>query len=198
MDARSKFLESDGLIDKLVDHIDATKCYFALGRDLLGSHTIVSNIIGKTHVDYDEVVYECLYRWKNEHGASAGDKLIQIFKDVKLGELAEKVEQELKKEPMLLNDDTYIQRIVDRMDCVAVHHRLGLALLDYNSGRLSNLIGPLTCPPDQYRDALLSVLITWRNQSGTSIKSLEKLKQVLIGRGQRDAAHVLHQMEYGP
>nr|XP_054756980.1 uncharacterized protein LOC129263083 [Lytechinus pictus] len=196
-EARSQVLRNDRLMYQLAETIDAVKYYFPLGRDLLGSQAAVSNIIGRTEPDYQEIVFKCLYTWRNANGKGKGERLVEIFKGVELDKVAAYLEHALARNPNCLGEDRFLQSLASKIDCASVYRKLGLPLLDNNSARLSNLIGPLNIQFTQYREALFQVLIRWRNREGSYLKSLESLKKTLLRHGLSDTAHQLHHMEYG-
>eukprot|EP00057_Strongylocentrotus_purpuratus_P018133 XP_011672607.1 PREDICTED: uncharacterized protein LOC100891758 [Strongylocentrotus purpuratus] len=195
--ARSKVLQDDRLIYQLTESIDSVKHYFPLGRDLLGSQAAVSNIIGRTEPDFQEIVFKCLYTWRNANGRGAGAKLVDIFRGVELDKVAASLERDLQRRPNCLSEDVYLQSLASKLDCAAVYRKLGLPLLENNSVKFSNLIGPVNIPFAQYQDALFHVLIRWRNQAGSSIASMEDLKQAFLRHGLIDTAQKLHRLEYG-
>ena len=82
--AKSKVLSDDALIYRLSESMNAAQCYSSLGLSLLGSAAEVSNIIGQTSVDYNEVVFQCLLKWRNANGSREGNRLLAIFRNLKL------------------------------------------------------------------------------------------------------------------
>ncbi|XP_071504960.1 uncharacterized protein [Diadema antillarum] len=94
-DEPSVVLSSDMHIYDLVEHIDAPEKYVPLAMDLLGSKPEVSNLIGKTQIDYEDVVFRCLLEWRNEHGSDDGKcrELIEILRECKQTAAADILEQ---------------------------------------------------------------------------------------------------------
>ncbi|XP_030834362.1 uncharacterized protein LOC100891758 [Strongylocentrotus purpuratus] len=200
--ALSKVLQDDMLIKQLAESIDSVKHYFplALGRDLLGSQAAVSDIIGWTERDYryQNIVSECLKTWRNANGKAAGTKLVEIFRGLELDKVATYLEQELKRRPNCLIEDTFLQSLASQLDCTLVYRKLGLPLLENNDMKFNDLIRLSNIQTTQHHKDLLHVLHAWIIQVGKSRESLEELKKILLKHGLKDTAQQLHFMEYGP
>eukprot|EP00057_Strongylocentrotus_purpuratus_P005331 XP_003730717.1 PREDICTED: uncharacterized protein LOC100891968 [Strongylocentrotus purpuratus] len=195
--ALSKVLQDDGLICQLTESIDPVDYYLPLFRDL-GFQAAVSNIIGWTEQDYQDIVLQCLSMWINANGKRAGTKLVEILKGVEMPVVATYLEQELKRRPNFLIEDTSLGTLASKLDCTLVYRKLGLLLLENNCMKFDKLISFFNVLVAQREKALFHVLIKWRNQVGSSITFLEELKKILLKHGLEDAARQLHLMEYGP
>ncbi|XP_072167107.1 uncharacterized protein [Diadema setosum] len=176
-DEPSVVLSSDMHIYDLAEQIDAPEKYVPLAMDLLGSKPEVSNLIGKTQIDYEDVVFRCLLEWRNEHGSDDGKcrELIEILRECKQTAAADKLEQNMQQERRCLSQDKLFYDLASEMNCAKCYRRLAMKLR-LTEARLSNLIGTVS---PQYKDAMFKAVIQWKNQHGSSFQSAQDLRRIL-------------------
>ncbi|XP_063955874.1 uncharacterized protein LOC129260504 isoform X1 [Lytechinus pictus] len=190
----SSFLSEDGKIYELSETINAPENYGELGLALLESNAEVANIIGKTSVDYKNVVFKCFIKWRDANGCGDGQcrEMIMILNKFGLTDVATWFQKRQGEQPNCLGNDRFLLDLSSQIDCPKYADPLGRKLTG-SDVEYSNLVGGNK--PPNYKEALFQCFIRWRNREGSSLESSKKLQKILREQRLSIAVKTLEEFE---